>query len=172
MRVLGIDPGTVRMGYALLDSHHSQNVADAVDYGVVALKSSIPIEDRLYQLFTHVVNMIGIFQPDAMAVEEPFVGRGENQFSGPALAVGQAQAVALIAAAGQAVPIFRYSPSQVKVAVADHGRATKEQVQNMVRMLLGLESEPEPSDAADALAIALCHLRRREADEVMSREIR
>lgn len=169
LRILGIDPGTVRMGYGLVEQGDQ---AEAVDWGVIALSASLPIEERLYQLYTHVMNMISIWHPDVVAVEEPFVGKGEAQFVGPALAVGQAQAVVLIAAAGQAVPVSRYSPAQVKRSVADYGAASKEQVQEMVKMQLGLETVPSPSDAADALAIALCHIRQRELEDLLRREIR
>ena len=168
IRVLGIDPGTVRMGYGLVEE--SDHV-EAVDWGVVALPRSLPLEVRLYQLYTHVMNMISIWQPDSLAVEEPFVGKGDSQFVGPALAVGQAQALVLIAAAGQAIPVTRHSPAQVKRAIADYGVASKEQVQQMVTMILGLDSVPSPSDAADALAIALCHLRQRQLADVLGREI-
>ena len=168
MRVLGIDPGTIHMGYALVEDN-GQPVA--ADWGVVSLSRSVPLENRLFQLYTHVMNMISIWQPDSIAVESPFMGKGENQYVGSAFAIGQAQALVLIAAAGQAVPVSRYSPAQVKRAVADYGAASKEQVQEMVKVLLALDSVPSPSDAADALAIALCHLRQEKVQDVMSREI-
>ncbi len=167
MRVLAIDPGTLRMGYGVLDAHPAP---EADDYGVVALPSSMAIEKRLYQLHTHILNMIHIFQPDAIAVEDPFVGRGERAFAKSALAIGQAQAVVLIGAASQGIPVHRYSPADVKMAVADYGRATKEQVQQIAASRLGLENQPE-SDAADALAVGLCHLQRMQADELIAREI-
>ena len=169
MRVLGIDPGTIRMGYGLVEEADPPN---AVDWGTISLSSSLPLEQRLYQLHSHVLNMISIWQPDAVAVEAPFVGKGENQFVSSAMAVGQAQALVLIAAAGQAIPVSRYSPAQVKRSITDYGAATKEQVQTMVRTVLRLEEVPEPSDAADALAIALCHLRQQQMEEILTREIR
>jgi crossover junction endodeoxyribonuclease RuvC len=169
MRVLGIDPGTISMGYGLVEESPEGN-AVAHDWGAVGLKPSMPLENRLFQLYTHVLNMISIWQPDSIAVEEPFVGKGASQYVGPALALGQAQGLVLIAAAGQAVPVSRYSPAQVKRAIADYGAASKEQVQAMVRMVLGLDSTPEPSDAADALAIALCHLRQSHMEAVLRRE--
>ena len=168
MRVLGIDPGTIRMGYGLVDG---KEPPAAVDYGVIALSPSLPREKRLYQLYSHVMNMISIWQPDALAVEEPFMGSGENRYVGPAFAVGQAQALVLIAAAGEAIPVSRYSPTQVKRVIADYGAATKGQVQEMVKLVLGLDSIPSSSDAADALAIALCHLRQQQMEDVLSREI-
>ena len=168
MQVLGIDPGTIRMGYGLVEQ---KGEVVAVDWGVIAMPPALPLEERLYQLYSHVVNMIGMWQPDAVAVEEPFIGKGQNQYVGPAFAIGQAQAVVLIAAAGHAIPISRYSPAQVKLAVADYGAATKEQMQEMVRTVLSLDSVPSPSDAADALAIALCHIRQQELKDVLSRQI-
>ena len=168
MRVLGIDPGTVRMGYGVLNAE-PQPSAD--DYGVIALPTSMPLEQRLYQLHTHILNLINIFQPDAVAVEEPFVGRGERQFIGPAIAVGQAQALVLIGAASQDLPVFRYSPAQIKRAVVDYGAATKEQMQQIIAATLGLKEIPE-SDAADALSVGLCHLMQSEVTAALNREIR
>ncbi len=167
MRVLAIDPGTLRMGYAVLEGD-SRPLAD--DYGVVALPRSMPLERRLYQLYTHVLNMIAIFAPEALAVEEPFVGKGERQFIGPAIAVGQAQAVALIGAASQGIPVFKYPPAQIKRIVADYGAASKEQMQEAIAMTLGLPEVPE-SDAADALAVGLCHLAQMRASAALGREI-
>ena len=167
MRVLGIDPGTVAMGYGVVESGPQP---DADDYGVVKLPRSMPLEERLYQLHTHILNMINIFRPDAIAVEEPFVGRGERQFIGPAIAVGQAQALVFIGAASQNVPVFRYSPAQIKRAVTDYGAATKEQMQQTVANTLGLTETPS-SDAADALAVGLCHLINQQATSALDREI-
>ena len=167
MRVLAIDPGTIRMGYGVLSG---EPVPVADDYGVVALSRYMAIEERLFQLFTHVGNMISVFQPDAVAVEEPFIGRGERQFIGPAIAVGQAQALVLIGAASAGVPVFRYSPAEVKRAVADYGAATKDQMQRALAATLGLPSLPE-SDAADALSVGLCHLIQSGARSAIAREI-
>ena len=167
MRVLGIDPGTLRMGYGVLESAPRPEVDD---YGVIALPRSMPVEQRLYQLYTHVVNMIGIFAPEAIAVEEPFVGRGDRSFPGPAIAVGQAQAVALIGAASQGIPVFRYSPAQVKRAVTDFGGATKQQMQEVITATFGLRETPDP-DAADALSVGLCHLVQSRGASALLREI-
>ena len=167
MRVLGIDPGTVRMGYGIVAAG-PQMLAE--DCGVVVLPATMPLPQRLYQLYTHVLNLISIFNPDAIAVEKPFVGKGDKQFIGPAIAVGQAQAVVLIGAAGQAVPVFTYAPAQVKLSVANHGAATKEQMQQIITSTLDLAETPE-SDAADALAVALCHLNQSSAAAALEREI-
>ena len=113
------------------------------------------IEERLFQLFTHVRNMISVFSPDAVAVEEPFIGRGERQFIGPAIAVGQAQALVLIGAASSGIPVHRYSPAEVKSAVSGNGRADKAEVATMVRLILSLRGRAS-ADATDALAVAIC----------------
>lgn len=167
MRVLGIDPGTVRMGYGVLESGPQP---EAGDYGVITLSKSMPLEQRLYQLHTHILNMIHIFHPDVIAVEEPFVGRGERQFIGPAIAVGQAQAVVFIGAASQSLPVFRYSPAQIKLSVVNYGTATKEQMQQIITATLKLQEIPE-SDAADALSVGLCHLIQSETASALDREI-
>ena len=167
MLVLGIDPGTLHMGYALISSGPQPN---AEDYGVISLPRTMPIEQRLYQLHTHVLNMIAIFHPAAIAVEQPFVGRGERQFIGPAIAVGQAQALVLIGAASQGIPVFTYSPAQIKLAVANYGTATKEQMQQSITATLGLAEIPQ-ADAADALSVCICHLVQQQAAEALGREI-
>jgi crossover junction endodeoxyribonuclease RuvC len=140
------------------------------DYGVIALPGTMPLEKRLFQLYTHVLNLIHLFQPEVVAVEEPFVGKGERQFIGPAIAVGQAQALVLIAAASQGLPVFRYSPAQVKLAVADYGAASKEQMQRAIAATLGLREVPE-ADAADALSVGLCHLMQGQVAALLAREI-
>ncbi|PKB78652.1 MAG: crossover junction endodeoxyribonuclease RuvC [SAR202 cluster bacterium Io17-Chloro-G9] len=167
MLVLGIDPGTIRMGYGLVRAGPNP---EAEDYGVVALPKTMPLEQRLHQLYSHVLNMINMFQPDAIAVEDPFVGKGDRRFAGAALALGQAQAVVLIGGAGQGVPVFRYAPTQVKLAVANYGAASKEQMQRSVSATLSLTQTPE-NDAADALSVGLCHLIQSQAAQVLGREI-
>ena len=167
MTILAIDPGTLRMGYGVVANRRT---IEAVDYGVVALPSSMGIEHRLYQMHSHILNMIAIFQPEAVAIEDPFVGRGERSFPGSSLAIGQAQAAVLIGAAAHGIEIHKYAPAQVKRAVADYGAATKEQVRSIVAATLGLPAIPE-SDAADALAVGLCHLAQQQARSVTLNEI-
>ncbi|MQF69805.1 crossover junction endodeoxyribonuclease RuvC [SAR202 cluster bacterium AD-804-J14_MRT_500m] len=159
MRVLGIDPGTLQLGYGLIEE--VQGRLHVYDFGTLKFRSSLPMEQRLYQIYSHLLNMVSVLNPDEVAIEEPFMGQGDSQYVSPAFAVGQAQAAVLIASASQGIPIFRYSPSQVKSSVADHGSASKEQVQTMVKLILSLSEPPKPFDASDALAIALCHLRQR-----------
>ena len=167
MTILGIDPGTLRMGYGVVSERPA---LDAVDYGVIALPSSMSIESRLYQMYTHINNLIAIFQPQAVAIEDPFVGRGERSFPGSSLAIGQAQAVVLIGAAGQGIEIFKYAPAQIKRAVADHGAATKEQMRGIVTATLDLPPGLE-TDAADALAVGLCHISQQQATGAILNEI-
>ena len=155
------------MGYGVLAEGDRLK---SLDYGVIALPSSMPLEQRLYQLHTHVLNLIAIFHPNAVAVEEPFVGRGERSFPGSSLAIGQSQAVVFIGAASQGIPLFKYAPAQVKMAVADYGAATKEQMREIVAVTLELTEIPG-SDAADALAVGLCHLLQDQARGALGLEI-
>ena len=113
---------------------------------------------------------IAIFHPTAVAVEQPFMGKGERSFPSSALAIGQAQAAVFIGAASQGIPIFKYAPAQVKSAVADYGAATKEQMRQVVAATLGLDKIPE-SDAADALSVGLCHLIQEQSDVALGRII-
>jgi crossover junction endodeoxyribonuclease RuvC len=167
MTILGIDPGTLRMGYGVVVERPA---LEAADYGVISLPSSMPIESRLYQMYTHIHNLIAIFQPDVVAIEDPFVGRGERSFPGSSLAIGQAQAVVLIGAAGLGIPIHKYAPAQVKRAVADYGAATKEQMRGIVTATLGLPAGLE-IDAADALAVGMCHISHQQASGALLNEI-
>ena len=166
MSVLGIDPGTRKSGYGLL---YVDGEVRADQWGVIALKARMPLDQRLYQLYSRLAELVRLYQPSEVAVEEPFMGRGQNRYTAPAFAIGQAQAAVIIAAAGQDIPVFRYSPTQVKQAVADYGLASKEQVQELVGHQLGLDPPFPESDAADALAIALCHVRQRQAEAILAR---
>ncbi len=167
MGILGIDPGTLKMGYAVIGEGPNPH---ADDYGVISLPSKMPLEQRLYQLHTHVLNIIALFHPTAVAVEQPFLGKGEKSFPASTLAIGQAQAVVFIGAASQGIPIYKYAPAQVKSAVADYGNATKEQMIQIVAATLGLKELPE-SDAADALAVGLCHRLQSQSDVALDRII-
>ena len=153
------------MGYAVIgEGPHAD------DYGVIALPRKMPLEQRLYQLHTHILNLIAIFHPNAVAVEQPFMGKGERAFPTSALAVGQAQAAVFIGAASQGIPIYKYTPAQLKSAVADYGAATKEQMRQIVFATLRLDEIPA-SDAADALAVGLCHLIQQQSDSALDRII-
>jgi crossover junction endodeoxyribonuclease RuvC len=151
MRILGIDPGTVSLGYGVVDGGQEIQM---VDCGVVGFSSQTPVEKRLCSLYDKLTKVIDEHHPDEVAIEEPFVGHNARS----AFAVGRAQAIAILAAANQGLPIYYYSPAQVKQQVTNYGRSDKQQVQEMVKILLKLSHPPQPSDAADALAVAICHM--------------
>jgi crossover junction endodeoxyribonuclease RuvC len=153
MRILGVDPGTIVMGYGVIDSQKDEMAL--VSYKAITCKARSEMSERLLFLHDELVKVIKQFKPDAMAVETPFVG--ENIKS--ALAIGKAQAIVLLVAAQHKIPIYEYSPALVKQHVADYGACSKEQMQEMVKLLLELDEVPQPNDAADALAVAICHLR-------------
>ncbi len=152
MFVLGIDPGLTRTGYGLVKKTSDGPRLHAV--GVIRTSAADPIEQRLLELHCDLTEIIGEHQPDAMAIEQVFTNRNLQT----AIAVGRASGVALLAAGAAGVPVFEYTPTQVKAAVAGFGKADKGQVQRMVTQRLGLAEVPRPADAADALAVALCHL--------------
>lgn len=149
------------MGYGLIDVSGSS--LQYLSCGVIKASRSAPIEQRLLEVYQGLLAVLQEWRPHVVALEEPFLPRstsGDNGYQTSvrsAIAVGQAQGAALMAAAQRRVPVVRYAPSQIKRAVSEYGRGSKEQVQEMVRLLLGLDSRPEPSDAADALAVAICH---------------
>jgi crossover junction endodeoxyribonuclease RuvC len=163
MRVLGIDPGTLNLGYGVVDEDAGEMVM--VECGVLSQPSRVPVEKRLSSLYKMLVEVVARYQPDEVAIEEPFVA--DNRRS--ALAVGRAQAIAILAAANKNLPVFRYLPTQVKQQVTDYGLSGKEQVQEMVKLQLGLAERPEPSDAADALAVAICHLHQKHIEVLLAR---
>ena len=163
MRVLGIDPGTLNMGYGVVDEEGSG--ITMVDCGVLSLSSRIPVERRLASLYAKLGEVLARYQPDEVAIEEPFISGNARS----ALAIGRAQAIAILAAANSNLPIFRYLPTQVKQQVTDYGNSSKEQVQEMVKLQLGLAQPPQSSDAADALAVAICHLYRRHFDHLLAK---
>lgn len=151
MKILGIDPGTIVTGYGVIECDGDDMAL--VDYGAITMKERSPIGERLHYIHTELITVIERHRPDSVAVEQPFVAKNVKT----ALAIGRAQAVAMLAAAVNGIPSYEYTPAQVKQRVASHGASSKEQVQEMVRLHLGLDAVPEPNDAADALAVAICH---------------
>lgn len=151
MIALGFDPGTARLGYGVIASEPDPT---AIDYGVVVTDADAQMGDRLLTIYLAVGELIDRFQPDAVAVERLFFARNVTT----AMTVGQARGIVLLAAAQRAIPIAEYAPSEIKQAVVGYGKADKHQIQEMVRIMLGLESLPTPDDAADALAVAICHV--------------
>mgnify|MGYP001250282073 FL=1 len=151
MKILGIDPGTIAMGYGMVE-----NVAEELTtsfYGSLSAKRTDPIERRLASLYHEILAIIVTHNPEAIAIEEPFVARNPKT----AIAVGQAQAVALIAASSRKIPVYRYSPRQIKKSVTDHGNSSKEQVGDMVKLILNCPDIEGSDDVTDALAVAICH---------------
>jgi crossover junction endodeoxyribonuclease RuvC len=152
MLVLGIDPGTAITGYGLVKGEGDD--LTLVAYGAITTSSDWPLPERLRRIYQELTALIEDQQPTAAAVEELFFSKNVRT----ALSVGQARGVALLAAANARLSIHEYTPLQVKQAIVGYGRATKDQVQQMVKMLLALDSVPQPDDAADAIAVAICHI--------------
>ncbi len=152
MIVLGIDPGTAITGYGLVREEDGQAVALA--YGAITTPSDLSLPDRLKLLQRGLAAVIDQHQPDQSAVEQLFFNKNVRT----ALAVGHARGVVLLTLAQANIPVYEYTPLEVKLAVTGNGRADKVQVQQMVTLLLSLSKIPKPDDVADALAIALCHL--------------
>ena len=159
LRVLGVDPGTYRMGVGVVASESGE--ISVVYSGVLTPKRRDPIHNRLHYLCSHLSQLIEGWRPSEVAIEAPFAARNVRA----AMAIGHAQAVAMVAAAQHGLPVSSYAPGQVKQAVTDYGGSSKEQVQEMVSVLLRLDTVPASSDAADALAVAICHINATEASQ-------
>lgn len=151
MRILGIDPGFAIVGVGVLD--YEGNKFKTVEYGAITTEAGENMFDRLKKIYDELVEVIERVKPDAMAIEELFFNSNQKT----AINVAQARGVLVLAAKNFAVPVFEYTPLQVKQAVVGYGRAEKKQVQQMTKTILNLESVPKPDDTADALAIAICH---------------
>lgn len=150
---LGIDPGTATTGYGLVRSRPDGSL-QAVTYGVLTTPAALSAPERLDLLYRQLKDLLLLHRPDSAAVEKLFFQRNIST----AIAVGQARGVTLLALAQAGLTVAEYTPNEVKQAVAGYGSAGKRQVQEMVRVLLGLEDLPKPDDAADALAVAITHL--------------
>ncbi|MBN1151733.1 MAG: crossover junction endodeoxyribonuclease RuvC [Dehalococcoidia bacterium] len=157
MRVLGIDPGTVVLGYGVVEGG---TTASLIECGVLKAPSRLPVERRLCSLFDGICSVIDASKPDEVAIEEPFAGVNVRS----AFMVGRAQALAILAASRRDIPISYYSPAEVKRSVSGYGRGDKEQVRTMVMLQLGVKNLAHELDATDALAVALCHLQSRHAE--------
>ena len=153
MLTIGIDPGTATTGYGLVQLGESGSL-DVVDYGVILTPSDQSMPDRLLSLYSQLKKIIALHHPASGAVEKLFFQRNVRT----AMSVGQARGVVLLALAESSLNIGEYTPLEVKQAVVGYGGADKNQVQQMVRVLLSLPEIPQPDDAADALAVAICHL--------------
>jgi crossover junction endodeoxyribonuclease RuvC len=151
VRVLGIDPGTAACGYGIV--HESDGRLRAIEHGWWRTRADERPEARLKTIFDGVVDLVERHVPDAVAIEESFVGVDART----ALSVGQARGAVMVACARAGVACAEYSPTRVKQMVCGYGRAEKSQVQKMVRAILGLDEPPSSSHASDALAVAICH---------------
>ena len=151
MRILGIDPGYAILGYGVVEKENGK--LRALDYGVIETFKDMPFPERLERLYAGTRQLIELYRPDEAVYEELFFYRNTTT----AIAVGAGRGVSILAAQQTDLPMYEYTPMQIKLAVTGDGHADKHAVQQMVRMLLGLKEIPKPDDAADALAAALCH---------------
>lgn len=152
MRVLGLDPGYAIVGYGVVEGEAAK--PNPVTYGAITTQAHTAFEDRLAEIFEDVQQLLAATKPQAVAIETLFYTTNQKTV----IAVAEARGVILLAVRLAGVPIFEYTPLQVKQSVAGYGRATKKQMQEMTRRLLRLKTVPKPDDAADALAMAMCHL--------------
>jgi crossover junction endodeoxyribonuclease RuvC len=165
VRVLGIDPGTAITGYALVGEDPGGE-PQLLCCGTVQTQASAPMPQRLLIIYQAITELIQESSPDAVAVEELFFKRNVTT----ALTVGQARGVVLLAAAQARLPVHEYKPADVKMALVGYGGADKRQMQEMVRLTLRLDEIPRPDDAADAAAVAICHLRHARLQQLLSAE--
>jgi crossover junction endodeoxyribonuclease RuvC len=161
MRIMGVDPGTLHMGYGVLDDNGQIHL---ITCGVLNVPAKIPIEQRLHKLYQDINKIIGEYHPDEIAVEEPFVADNVKT----ALAIGRAQAAVIIAAVEHKLPVFRYPPNEIKQQVTNNGHSSKEQVMEMVKLQLNHTEPIKSNDTSDALAVALCHINYRHYQHMVS----
>ncbi|HOS69625.1 MAG TPA: crossover junction endodeoxyribonuclease RuvC [Bacillota bacterium] len=151
MLILGVDPGIAILGYGLVK--YETNRFTVIDYGAITTNAGINMSERLTIIYDRLVDIIKRYNPDAFAVEELFFNKNIKT----ALTVGHARGVAVLAGSKSGVQVYEYTPLQVKQAVVGYGRADKNQMQQMVKVILNLGEIPKPDDVADALAVAICH---------------
>ena len=151
MKIIGIDPGLVQTGYGIINV--SNNQTSLIDYGIIKPPPKDPLANRLLTIFNDVCEIISSYNPQIFAIEEVFFGKNVKS----AMRLGQARGASMVAAASKGISIYEYSARKVKQSVTGNGNAHKTQVQFMVKAKLKMDHNPEPIDAADALAIALCH---------------
>lgn len=151
------------MGYGVVED--ADDGIKALDYGVLTTSAELPLPQRLYKLYRGLIELIERYQPSEVAIEDFVVGNLKT-----ALMMGKVRGVAMLAAAENSLPVYEYTPLQVKQRVSGYGRGDKRQVQEMVRIQLGLSSIPQPDDAADALAVAICHIQETYLRRLIERE--
>ncbi len=152
MRVLGVDPGTAITGWGVVEDN--DDTLRLVAYGVITTAAGTPLPERLQIIYRELTALAAHWQPDTSAIEELFFSKNAKT----ALAVGHGRGAAMLALANAGLTIAEYKPLEVKQAITGYGGADKPQMQQMVKLLLGLNDIPRPDDAADALAVAICHL--------------
>lgn len=157
MRVIGIDCGTAITGWAVLEREEDRNIYNVIDYGVIRTSSKSPMPLRLSELYEDLNKLVKKHKPVEMAVESIFFFKNQKTV----ISVGQARGVTILAGVNLNLEVYDYTPLQVKQAITGYGRADKQQVQRMVKTILGLREVPKPDDAADALAVCICHLNSR-----------
>ena len=162
MRIMGVDPGTVVMGWGVIESDNGK--LRLIDYGALKCPTRLATPERLGFLYSRLFEIIREYRPDAVAIEQPFVAENIKT----ALAIGKAQAVAILAAVNNNIPTSDYTPAKIKQQISNYGTSGKAQMQEMVRLLLGLNVVPEPADAADALAVAICHVQEVHLSEIIA----
>lgn len=150
MIIIGVDPGTVVTGYGIIEVSGSNY--KAIDYGCIRPPPSLKLSDRYLIISNGLEELVERYSPHAMSIETQFVNKNPDS----AIKLGMARGVAVVAARKKQVSVYEYAPTKVKLSVVGHGRASKFQVKGMIKMLLRLSKEP-PADAADALALAICH---------------
>ena len=154
MRIMGIDPGTRRVGYGVIDKEGAD--LRTVAFGTICTKPKTALPDRLKVIFEQISSLINEHSPEVVVVEEVFAGKGSKS----SIKIGEGRGVILLCAAMGGTTVAEYTATNVKMAVVGNGHASKEQVQTMVKVILGLAEHPEAEDAADALASAICHSHR------------
>jgi crossover junction endodeoxyribonuclease RuvC len=166
MRVIGVDPGSIKSGYGIIDQREADLIV--LEYGVIRTRSDMPLAQRLLQISERLRELITQFRPQVLALEDLFFAKNVKS----ALKLGHARGVILLTAAQAGVEIVEYTPLEVKQSVVGYGRADKAQVQQMVKVLLHLKEIPTPDDAADALAIAICHHHSAKMREQIEKQLR
>jgi crossover junction endodeoxyribonuclease RuvC len=161
MRILGIDPGTARLGYGVIEDSPQLSL---IDYGCITTPANQEQSERLLSIYEQLKDILAHTSPDEVAVERLFFNKNVST----AFSVGEARGVVLLRAAQAGCPVSDYTPLQIKQALVGYGRADKRQVQTMVSMALALEKLPTPDDAADALAVAICHAHMRTAQQLLA----
>lgn len=151
MVILGIDPGIAIVGYGIIE--YSGNKFKDIDYGAITTSPDLCFPERLKIVYDELTELLEKYEPDAVAIEELFFNKNVKT----AINVGQARGVQLLSVVNKGIPLYEYTPLQVKQGVVGYGRADKKQVQEMIKVILNLDKVPKPDDVADALAVAVCH---------------